>query len=242
MDRGFVFRQINSYMEKFDPGDPRILQEYKFAFLEIICSHEHYIVFNLPIQHTRLSPKNRSPDFLQEFCLSEDFCRHHFIVALLLQEIKISLSEIPHIRKIAVNTLRDLLAKHELDDRYQKNGQMNRIALIYVPWLGIALENFSRFNILDKLEDGCTSSTINRMSTSSSYLFSKSSTAGEVALRSHRLTMYADKDSPMHLRHSTFFDAIAGQCKLNVYCEIGPINNYNNFSYSERLQFDEYRI
>lgn len=213
MDRGFVFKQINCYMEKFNPGDQRILQEYKFTFLEIICSHEHYIIFNLPIQHTRLSPKNRSPDFLQEFCLSEDFCRHHFIVALLLQEIKMSLSEVPQIRKIAVNTLRDLLAKHEMDDRYQKNGQMNRIALIYVPWLGIVLENLSRFNVLDKPDDGYVNSSINRMSSSSSYLFSKNSVASDVGLRSHRFTMYSDRDSPMHLRHSTFFDAIAGQRK-----------------------------
>ncbi|KAI4466055.1 dedicator of cytokinesis dock [Holotrichia oblita] len=230
MDRGFVFKQINSYMDKFDPGDPRVLQEYKFAFLEIICSHEHYIAFNLPIQHTRLSPKNRSPDFLQEFCLSEDFCRHHFIVALLLQEIKISLSEIPHIRKIAVNTLRDLLAKHELDDRYQKNGQMNRIALIYVPWLGIVLENLSRFNVVEKLDEGCASSSINRMSTSSSYLFGKSSVAGDVAMRSHRLTMYTDKDSPMHLRHSTFFDAIAGQSIVNGYSSMSIESDISTIS------------
>lgn len=117
MDRGFIYKLINSYMDKFNPGDPRLLQEYKFIFLEIICSHEHYISLNLPIQYSKLSPRNRSPDVLQEFMLSEEFCKHHFLVGLLLQEIKMSLNELLQIRKIALNTLKHLIAKHELDER-----------------------------------------------------------------------------------------------------------------------------
>ncbi|XP_022919235.2 dedicator of cytokinesis protein 9 [Onthophagus taurus] len=217
MDRGFVFKLINSYMDKFNPGDSRVLQEYKFVFLEIICSHEHYIAFNLPIQHTRLSPKNRSPDFLQEFCLSEDFCKHHFIVALLLQEVKTSLNEISHVRKVALTTLRDLLAKHEMDDRYQKNGQMSRIALIYVPWLGIVLENLTRFQVNEKLDDQFGGSAINRISTSSSYLFSNRcstvSSSNEVVSRQNRYTFH--QDSPMHLKNLTFYDEIAGQNNIS---------------------------
>lgn len=196
-------------MDKFNPGDSRQLQEYKFTFLEIICSHEHYIAFNLPIQHTRLSPKNRSPDYLQEFCLSEDFCRHHFIVALLLQEVKTSLYEVTHVRKLALNTLRDLIAKHELDDRYQNKGQLNRIAMLYVPWIGIVLDNLNRYDIFEKPDESNTNIIGHRMSSSSSYLF-KSSNTSETP-RHKRFTFHIDKDSPMHLRNSAFFDAIAGQ-------------------------------
>lgn len=147
IDRGFVFKLINNYMDRFNPGDPRLLQEYKFSFLEIVCSHEHYISFNLPIQHTRLSPRNKSPDAVQESTLSEEFCKHHFIVGLLLQEVRTSLNEVAHIRKIALNTLKSLVAKHELDDRYQSKGQMHRIALIYLPWLSIVLENLNRLDV-----------------------------------------------------------------------------------------------
>lgn len=201
-------------MDKFNPGDSRQLQEYKFTFLEIICSHEHYIAFNLPIQHTRLSPKNRSPDYLQEFCLSEDFCKHHFMVALLLQEVKTSLCEVTHIRKLALNTLRDLIAKHELDDRYQNKGQLNRIAMLYVPWIGIVLDNLNRYDIFEKPDENNTNIIGHRMSSSSSYLF-KSSTASETP-RHKRFTFHIDKDSPMHLRNSAFFDAIAGQGKFFI--------------------------
>lgn len=214
MDRGFLFKLMNSYMDKFNPGDSRSLQDFKFTFLEIICSHEHYISFNLPLQHSRLSPKSRSPDYLQEYCLSEDFCKHHFLVALLLQEVKTSLNEMMHIRKMAVITLRDLMAKHELDDRYQSKGQMSRIAAIYVPWLGIVLDNLNRISIVDKqnMDETCSHNAVNRISSSNSYLFGKSSVTTETP-KSHRFTFHIDQQSPMHLRNSAFFDAIAGQCK-----------------------------
>jgi hypothetical protein len=58
-------------------------------------------------------------DYMSEYCLSEDFCKRHFLVGLLMQEVRTSLNEVFQIRKVAVSTLRDLLAKHELDDRYQ---------------------------------------------------------------------------------------------------------------------------
>lgn len=220
MDRGIVFKLINNYMDKFNPGDNRLLQEYKFTFLEIICNHEHYISFNLPIQYTKLSPKNRSPEHhSNEFCLSEDFCRHHFLVGLLLQEVRTALYEVPHIRKISLNTLRNLIAKHELDDRYESKGQMNRIAFIYMPWLNVVLENLNRLEVFDKNDDEDDKSgenLVSRISSSSSYLFGKSnSNASDVTPRSHRFTLHIDKDSPMHLRNSVFFDAIAGQSLVN---------------------------
>lgn len=56
---------------------------------------------------------------MNEYCLTEEFCKHHFLVSLLMQEVRISLNEIVQIRKVAISTLRDLMAKHELDDRYQ---------------------------------------------------------------------------------------------------------------------------
>ncbi|XP_030749591.1 dedicator of cytokinesis protein 9 isoform X3 [Sitophilus oryzae] len=214
IDRGFVFKLIKYYMDKFHPGDPRVLQEHKFSFLEVICNHEHFVSFNLPIQQSKLSPRNRSPDPMDELTLSEDFCKHHFLVALLLQEIKTSLNEVTYVRRIALGCLRNLIAKHELDDRFQNKGQMGRIALIYLPWLVIAIENINRLAVEEQPEEGGGDSVINRMSSSSSYLFGKSS-ASECTPRSHRFTLHLDKDSPMHIRNSAFLDAIAGQSLVN---------------------------
>ncbi|XP_076270905.1 dedicator of cytokinesis protein Ziz isoform X1 [Rhynchophorus ferrugineus] len=214
IDRGFVFKLIKWYMDKFHPGDARLLQEHKFSFLEIICSHEHFVSFNLPIQQSKLSPRNRSPDPMDELTLSEVFCKHHFIVALLLQEVRTSLNEVTYVRRIALTCLRNLIAKHELDDRYQHKGQMNRIALIYLPWLVVAIENLNRLTLEENTEDGGGDSIMHRMSSSSSYLFGKSS-ASDCTPRNHRFTLHLDKDSPMHIRNSVFLDAIAGQSLVN---------------------------
>lgn len=64
---------------------------------------------------TRSEPTN------DDYYLSENFCKYHFLVGLLLQQVKVSLDETVPLRKVAVSILRDLLAKHELDDRYQIN-------------------------------------------------------------------------------------------------------------------------
>uniref|UniRef100_A0A182K3W5 Dedicator of cytokinesis protein 9 n=1 Tax=Anopheles christyi TaxID=43041 RepID=A0A182K3W5_9DIPT len=227
MDRGFVFRLIRVYMDRWGPGDSRILQEYKFSFLREVCSQEHYVPLNLPFT---LTPNNRAPDLLQQFCLSEEYCRQHFLVGILLQEVKSSLNEVSHIRRMGLVTLKELLAKHDLDDRYQNKGQLSRLAMLYVPWLGIVLEN------LNRISDGCerrgkhdTVGT-NRMSCSSSYVFARDSlptlpttaTPSTVTSqtstpksRSNRVTMFIEYTSPirssLHLKDTSFLAAIAGQ-------------------------------
>lgn len=59
MDRGYVFSLINDYMDNYSPGDSRTLQDFKFTFLQIICSHEHYVSFNLPMMQTRITNKGK---------------------------------------------------------------------------------------------------------------------------------------------------------------------------------------
>lgn len=168
MDRGFVFKIIRVYMDRFQPGDPRTLQEFKFSFLQEICSHEHYIPLNLPFI---LSPKNRVPDILQQFTLSEEFCRQHFLSGVLIQEVKTALNEVGHIRRLALQILKDLITKHDLDDRYQSKGQLARISMLYIPWLGIVMENLNR--ISDGKETHQRNESNHRVSNSSSYVFSK---------------------------------------------------------------------
>lgn len=53
-----------------------------------------------------------------DYALSEEFRKNHFLVGLVLHEVKVSLNENSDVRKPAINTLRNLLAKHAFDDRY----------------------------------------------------------------------------------------------------------------------------
>lgn len=227
MDRGFVFKLIRLYIDRFSPADPRTLHEYKFAFLQEICSHEHYVPLNLPFL---LTPKNRPADILQHFTLSEEFCRQHFIAGLLLQEVKSSLNEVCHIRRMALRTLKELLAKHDFDDRYQNKGQLARLAMLYIPWLGIVLENKTR--ISDGRESKRTDSNsmcTSRYSTAGSFVYNGrdatliSHTNSSVSTTStpksrNRLTLHIEHPSPlrasMHLKDTNYFAAIAGQQQL----------------------------
>lgn len=224
MDRGFVFNLIRLYMDRWAPGDTRVLQEFKYHFIQEICSHEHYIPLNLPLL---LSPKNRTPDILQQFCLSEDFCRQHFLTGFLLQEVKGSLNEIGNIRKLALGILKDLLAKHDLDDRYQNKGQLSRIAMLYVPWMGIVLDNLNRINDGSEKKKHDSMGT-NRMSCNNSYVFARESSVTTNSLTvstvpsttstpkaKNRLTLHMEQPlslrSSMYMKDHNYLAAIAGQ-------------------------------
>lgn len=257
MDRGFVFKVIRLYMDKWSPGDPRTLQEFKFNFVQEVCSHEHYIQLNLPFM---LNPNNRTPDILQQFCLSEIFCRQHYLAGLLLQEVKSSLNEVNHIRKLALGILKNMMAKHDLDDRFQAKGQLNRIAMLYVPWLGIVLEN------LNRIPDGQESIGHQRISSNSSYVFSRERTpkilsqastptpsatstlvnngnghaqSANNTPKSKRFTLHFENNplrASMHLKDMNYLAAIAGQASLNNGNSTTSLNSDRNSDCSSMSQ------
>ncbi|XP_067624519.1 dedicator of cytokinesis protein 9 isoform X2 [Eurosta solidaginis] len=219
MDRGFVFKLIKYYMEQFEPGDQRTLQEFKFDFLAEICAHEHYVPLNLPFV---LNPKNRPPEMMLHFMLSEEFCRQHFLAGLLLQELKRSLNEPSAVRRHALRIYKNLLAKHELDDRYQQRGQLSRIALLYVPWLGIVMENAHRIDDMTGVATpnghvyADSASYTQRLSCSSSYVFGKEPAAltsqTSTPRSKNRITLHIEHPSPM--RASVYVRDVAGTAPL----------------------------
>nr|XP_008105153.1 PREDICTED: dedicator of cytokinesis protein 9 isoform X4 [Anolis carolinensis] len=162
MDRGFVFKQINNYITFFTPGDPKTLFEFKFEFLRVVCNHEHYIPLNLPMLFGKgriqryqafLSPTVGSYDTLLDlqldYCLSDEFCKHHFLVGLLLREVGSALQEFRDIRQIAISVLKNLMIKHSFDDRYASKIHQARIATLYLPTFGLLVENVHRIDVKD---------------------------------------------------------------------------------------------
>uniref|UniRef100_A0A8C3ESD7 Dedicator of cytokinesis 11 n=1 Tax=Corvus moneduloides TaxID=1196302 RepID=A0A8C3ESD7_CORMO len=118
MDRGFVFNLINDYISGFSPKDPKLLVEYKFEFLQTVCNHEHYIPLNLPMTFSK--PKlQRVQDINLEYSLTDEYCRHHFLVGMLLREASVALQDNYDIRYTAISVLKNLLIKHAFDNRYQ---------------------------------------------------------------------------------------------------------------------------
>uniref|UniRef100_A0A2K6FNX0 Dedicator of cytokinesis 9 n=1 Tax=Propithecus coquereli TaxID=379532 RepID=A0A2K6FNX0_PROCO len=146
MDRGFVFKQINNYISCFAPGDPKTLFEYKFEFLRVVCNHEHYIPLNLPMPFGK-GRIQRYQDLQLDYSLTDEFCRNHFLVGLLLREVGTALQEFREVRLIAISVLKNLLIKHSFDDRYASRSHQARIATLYLPLFGLLIENVQRINV-----------------------------------------------------------------------------------------------
>uniref|UniRef100_A0A4W5KV53 Dedicator of cytokinesis 11 n=1 Tax=Hucho hucho TaxID=62062 RepID=A0A4W5KV53_9TELE len=117
MNRGFGFSLVNDYMCGFTLKDPKVLTEMKFDFLMTVCNHEHYIPLNLPMAFGR-TKLQRVQDQSLESALTEDYCKNHFLVGLLLREVAEALQGTPEVRQLAVAVLKNLLIKHAMDDRY----------------------------------------------------------------------------------------------------------------------------
>uniref|UniRef100_A0A673BKX5 Dedicator of cytokinesis 9 n=1 Tax=Sphaeramia orbicularis TaxID=375764 RepID=A0A673BKX5_9TELE len=162
MDRGFAFKQINNYINCFMPGDPKTLFEFKFEFLRVVCNHEHYVPLNLPMPFGKgrilrfqalLSPYDTmesydTPVDLQlDYSLTDDFCKNHFLVGLLLREVSAALQEFREIRQISIHVLKNLMIKHTFDDRYTSKSQQARLATLYLPLFGLLQENVNRVNV-----------------------------------------------------------------------------------------------
>ncbi|XP_052461583.1 dedicator of cytokinesis protein 9 isoform X4 [Carassius gibelio] len=148
MDRGFIFKQINNYINCFMPGDTKTLYEFKFEFLKVVCNHEHYVPLNLPMPFGK-GRIQRFQDLQLDYSLTDDFCKNHFLVGLLLREVGGAVQEFRDIRQIAVQVLKNLMIKHAFDDRYSSKGQQARLSTLYLPLFSLLLENVHRLNITE---------------------------------------------------------------------------------------------
>uniref|UniRef100_A0A8C9MG32 Dedicator of cytokinesis 10 n=1 Tax=Serinus canaria TaxID=9135 RepID=A0A8C9MG32_SERCA len=152
MDRGFVFRMVNNYISMFGAGDSKTLHQFKFDFLQEVCHHEHFIPLCLPIRSSNIPGKAPSGGFLYsselvgEYTLTNEFCRKHFLIGVLLREVGFALQEDQDIRHLALAVLKNLMAKHSFDDRYAKQAQ---IANLYMPLYGMLLDNMPRIYMKD---------------------------------------------------------------------------------------------
>uniref|UniRef100_A0A8C1R9J2 Dedicator of cytokinesis 10 n=1 Tax=Cyprinus carpio TaxID=7962 RepID=A0A8C1R9J2_CYPCA len=168
MDRGFTFKLISNYINMITASDNKMLCELKFEFIRELCNYEHYVPLSLPVPSARITGQRapRAPplcvsctklhalDF-PEYILTEEFCRKHFLTGLLLRELGLALQDEQDLRHLALACLKNLMAKHSLDSRYEKQA---RIASLYLPLYGLILDNMPRFFLRDLFPICLTSS------------------------------------------------------------------------------------
>ncbi|XP_056020103.1 dedicator of cytokinesis protein 7-like isoform X2 [Ostrea edulis] len=168
MDRGFVFNLIANYCgaiaEKIQIlSESTTLMLLRLDFLRIVCSHEHYFPLNLPfgtpltptsgkavsptpsIQSTNSMSSYTSTSTLtdrgQFYELTLQFRQQHFLVGLVLSDLKVALdTHNPNIHQKAINVIRNLLYNHDLDLRYMDTEMKARLAVLYMPIIGIVIE------------------------------------------------------------------------------------------------------
>uniref|UniRef100_A0A7N8XTE7 Dedicator of cytokinesis 11 n=1 Tax=Mastacembelus armatus TaxID=205130 RepID=A0A7N8XTE7_9TELE len=124
----------------------KVLTEMKFDFLMTVCNHEHFIPLNLPMAFGR-TKLQRVQDQSLEFSLTEEYCRNHFLVGLLLREVAEALQQGAEVRQLAVSVLKNLLIKHAMDDRYTAfKNQQARICLLYLPLFELLYQNLKQLS------------------------------------------------------------------------------------------------
>uniref|UniRef100_A0A8C9ZWU2 Dedicator of cytokinesis 11 n=1 Tax=Sander lucioperca TaxID=283035 RepID=A0A8C9ZWU2_SANLU len=124
----------------------KVLTEMKFDFLMTVCNHEHFIPLNLPMAFGRTKLQRVQEQSL-EFSLTEEYCRNHFLVGLLLREVAEALQQGPEVRQLAVSVLKNLLIKHAMDDRYTAfKNQQARICLLYLPLFELLYQNLKQLS------------------------------------------------------------------------------------------------
>eukprot|EP00051_Salpingoeca_urceolata_P014520 m.184994 g.184994 ORF g.184994 m.184994 type:complete len:2151 (-) comp18109_c0_seq2:114-6566(-) len=147
MDRGFCFKLTKTFLQRVSTRPtPDMMIVCKFEFLRTICNYEHYVALNLPMKSGVSKEEATSP-------LSSASFGRHFLASVLLHEVQDQVENgDPNQRATAISVLRNLLAKHDFDDRYAEPLQRARIAQMYFPVLHMVLDNVRRMS--DHAMDG----------------------------------------------------------------------------------------
>ncbi|KAM4721925.1 dedicator of cytokinesis protein 7 isoform 4-T4 [Rhinophrynus dorsalis] len=167
MDRGFVFSLVKAYFKQVSSKlyilpNPSILVSLRLDFLRIICSHEHYVTLNLPCslltppsspspsvssatsQSSGFSTNVQDQKIANMFELSVPFRQQHYLAGLVLTELAVILDPDAEglfgLHKKVINMVHNLLSTHDSDPRYADPEVKARVAMLYLPLIGIVME------------------------------------------------------------------------------------------------------
>uniref|UniRef100_A0A8D0ACJ9 Dedicator of cytokinesis 7 n=1 Tax=Sander lucioperca TaxID=283035 RepID=A0A8D0ACJ9_SANLU len=168
MDRGFVFTLIRAYWKQVSTKlyalQNPTLESLRLDFLRIVCSHEHYVTLNLPCS-LLTPPASPSPSVSSSsgfsthvqdqkianmFELSVPFREQHFLAGLVLSELSVILDPDNEgmfgLHKKVVSVVHNLLSSHDSDPRYADPEVKARVAMLYLPLIGIVMETLPQLH------------------------------------------------------------------------------------------------
>ncbi|XP_058891186.1 dedicator of cytokinesis protein 7 isoform X2 [Acipenser ruthenus] len=167
MDRGFVFSLVKTYWKQVSTKlyalqSPTVLVSLRLDFLRIVCSHEHYVTLNLPCslltppaspspsvssatsQSSGFSTSVQDQKIANMFELSVPFRQQHYLAGLVLTELALILDPdadgFSGLHKKVISVVHNLLSSHDSDPRYTDPDVKARVAMLYLPLIGIVME------------------------------------------------------------------------------------------------------
>uniref|UniRef100_A0A673IV93 Dedicator of cytokinesis protein 7-like n=1 Tax=Sinocyclocheilus rhinocerous TaxID=307959 RepID=A0A673IV93_9TELE len=176
MDRGFVFSLIKTYWKQVSTKlyalQNPTLESLRLDFLRIACSHEHYVTLNLPFslltppaspspsvssatsQSSGFSTQVQDQKIANMFELSVPFREQHYLAGLVLTELAVILDpeadgSVPWmfgLHKKVISVVHNLLSSHDSDPRYADPEVKARVALLYLPLIGIVMETLPQLH------------------------------------------------------------------------------------------------
>uniref|UniRef100_A0A4W5Q7D2 Dedicator of cytokinesis 7 n=1 Tax=Hucho hucho TaxID=62062 RepID=A0A4W5Q7D2_9TELE len=178
MDRGFVFSLIKTYWKQVSTKlymlQNPTLESLRLDLLRIVCSHEHYVTLNLPCslltppaspspsvssatsQSSGFSTHAQDQKIANMFELSVPFREQHYLAGLVLSELSVILDPEAEgmfgLHKKVVSVVHNLLSSHDSDPRYADPEVKARVAMLYLPLIGIVMETLPQLH--DFTEDG----------------------------------------------------------------------------------------
>uniref|UniRef100_A0A3Q3R0N4 Dedicator of cytokinesis 6 n=1 Tax=Monopterus albus TaxID=43700 RepID=A0A3Q3R0N4_MONAL len=194
MDRGFVFNLIRSYYKQIanklhTAQNPSTLNALRMDFIRIVCSHEHYVILNLPCS-TLSPPASPSPStssttsqssafssMVQDqgvatmFELSVPFRQQHFLSGLLLSELSLMLDPDGEGKSFlfflfAISAVHSLLCSHDADPRYVDPQVRAHVAQLYLPLIPIVMETLHQLHDFSAYADDADPDSSNTISQS----------------------------------------------------------------------------
>uniref|UniRef100_A0A665UL57 Dedicator of cytokinesis 7 n=1 Tax=Echeneis naucrates TaxID=173247 RepID=A0A665UL57_ECHNA len=164
MDRGFVFTLIRAYWKQLYTLQNPTLESLRLDFLRIVCSHEHYVTLNLWAeilymvsviflfnilscftQSSGFSTHVQDQKIANMFELSVPFREQHYLAGLVLSELSVILDPENEGLKV-VSVVHNLLSSHDSDPRYADPEVKARVAMLYLPLIGIVMETLPQLH------------------------------------------------------------------------------------------------
>ncbi|XP_061094663.1 dedicator of cytokinesis protein 7 isoform X12 [Conger conger] len=144
------------------------LESLRLDFLRIVCSHEHYVTLNLPCslltppaspspsvssatsQSSGFSTHVQDQKIANMFELSVPFREQHYLAGLVLTELAVILDPEAEgmfgLHKKVISVVHNLLSSHDSDPRYADTEVKARVAMLYLPLIGIVMETLPQLH------------------------------------------------------------------------------------------------